>query len=86
MEEKNKGGMNNITSKYEGEITSKENSLSHINSITESDVTSKTDFMLKSKVMSVPGASDIVSMKGAFAGCKVADWKSAKANILRGNC
>ena len=77
--------MNNITSKYEGEITSINKSLSHISSKTESDITSKTQFVLDSKVMAVPGASDIVSMRGAFAGCNVPDWKSAKVDILRGN-
>ena len=80
---KKRKGMDKITSKYNGKITSVDETLSHISSKTESNITSTTRFVLNSKVMSAPGASDIVSMRGAFSTCNVSDWKSAKANILR---
>ena len=78
--------MDNITSKYNGKITSVDESLSNISSKTVSNITSTTHFVLTSKVMSAPGASDIVSMRGAFSNCNVPNWKQAKANILRGGC
>ena len=53
--------MSNITSKYNGEVTSVDKSMSHISSKTENGITSATPFRLDSKVMSAPGASDIVS-------------------------
>ncbi|MBR4572459.1 MAG: hypothetical protein IKO28_03465 [Prevotella sp.] len=75
--------MDKITSKYNGKIISKDDTLSNISSKTESNVTSTTNFQLDSKVMSAPGASDIVAMLGAFSDCSVYDWKDAKGALLR---
>ena len=75
--------MGTISSKYNDEITSKNDFLSQIDSKTENKISSITHFVLNSKVMSVPGASDIVAMVGAFSKCNVSDWKTAKGVALR---
>lgn len=44
--------------------------------------TSKTDFNPISIAAQADGANDIVALAGAFAECKVRDWKNAKTNYL----
>ena len=75
--------MEEVNSKYTGNITSSTTTLSGITSKKELDIQSKTELNVVSIAKQAPGASDIIAASGAFSACKVSNWKASKESILR---
>lgn len=74
--------MNEITSKYNGEITSKTDSLRHIFSKENLNIISQTNSDILSIARNSVGATDILALQGIFSICKTSDWKETKRESL----
>ena len=75
--------MEDVQSKYTGNVVSVTTTAVDISSKAKLDVISQTNSTIMSMACKAPGAENIIAMAGAFKGCILDDWKKEKEQILR---